>query len=273
MIDSVLHCCSRLARIPESVSQSTRTNGCYNLMRARIIILLGVTLLVAIASLLLGISGKSFPILPLAGVGLTLIAYGLWQLREDNSSQAWDQYAPGAAAFAGIAISSLLRSLYEKSQAFFSGEDVVAIGLSLVTGGVVILLKRRRVMDRCHRCQEPLGKDRELCPRGGEHWVCTRCWLPERMRCKDCESFRTPLLLLEDENWWKERVGERVRSSGHCYVCHRNANEQDLRKCGQCTGITCLRCWDLENGKCAKCGWVIAELPDSLERFYTKGVD
>src|SRR5262249_25282585 len=129
-----------------------------------------------------------------------------------------------------------------------------------------ILLKRRRVVDQCHRCQRPLGRDRALCPRGGEHWVCAQCWLAERFRCKDCEEFRTPLLALNDEEWWTERLRNRLRA-GSCYVCRRDASERDLRKCGHCTGAMCLRCWDLENGRCAKCSWVMPGLPEALARF------
>lgn len=238
-------------------------------MGLRIVFIFGVTSLVAIASLLLGKSSLPM-LLPLAGIVMTLLSYGLWQLREEISSQVWDQYAPAVIAFAGLGIGSLLRLLiFEKSQTSISWEDIVAICLSLMTSGGVILLKRRRVMDKCHRCQNPLEKDRQLCPRGGEHWVCNRCWLADRVRCKDCESLKTPWLQLEDENWWLSRLGSRIRG-GHCYSCRRNAVEYDLRQCGRCTVATCIRCWDLENGRCSKCGWVMPDLPEPLERFHAQ---
>ncbi len=245
----------------------------FHKMGVRIVITIGAMLLVAVCYLLL--SGTA--VLPFAGVLLALLPYGLWRLREAEPSRIWELYVPASVAFAGIALVStarwfILTSLappatpLQRSPSDLLIQDVIALLLSLATSGVVILLKRRRVEDQCHRCQKPMGKDRAHCPRGGQHWVCARCWLAERFRCKDCEEFRTPLLTLENEEWWTARLGDRSRS-GQCHLCRRSAIERDLRKCGRCTGAMCIRCWDMENGRCAKCAWVMPGLPEPLARF------
>jgi hypothetical protein len=41
--------------------------------------------------------------------------------------------------------------------------------------------------------------------------------------------------------------------------------QADLRHCGRCRRLQCRDCWDNLNGECARCGWTIPELPESLQ--------
>lgn len=244
-------------------------------MGVRIFIPLGATLLGALAYLILGVFSPNF--LPFGGVVLTLVSYGLWKLRGVEAPSEMDRYAPAYIAAAGIVIGALGRWAIEielKTKDFGDPTadltnrltDLLALLLSLLTSVIIVLATRRRAGDRCHRCQRALGGRPHRCPRGGEHWVCNQCWLAEKMRCKDCDELRTPLLTLEDDGWWAGRLGDKQRT-GNCFNCRRSAAERDLWRCGRCPGAMCNRCWDLENGRCAKCAWIIPDLPQPLEEF------
>lgn len=237
----------------------------------------GAALLIALCYLLSGLASTSF--LPMAGIALALFSSWLWRLRGTESTKTIELYGPAFITLTGICIGGLGRwVIYQKSSNdsnrtlpildYFSG-DFIALLLGLLTSAAVIFINRRRVVDRCHRCQNPLGKNPALCPRGGKHLVCRQCWLPERFRCKDCEELRTPLLTLETNEWWTERLGEKIRN-GQCFFCRRKAGERDLRGCGRCTGVMCLRCWDLENGRCVKCAWIMPGLPEPIELFHAE---
>lgn len=250
-------------------------------MSARIIISLGATLLAALLYLILGLLSPNF--LPFAGVVLTLLSYGLWELRGVEASTNLDRFAPAYIAAAGLVIGALGRWGIESRSKTpelheFEGDlanylaDLIPLLLSLMTSVIIVFVIGRSAGDRCHRCQRALGKGRRRCPRGGEHWVCNQCWLAEKVRCKDCEELRTPLLTLEDDGWWARRLGDKMRS-GNCHNCRRSAAERDLWRCGRCTGAMCNRCWDLENGRCAKCAWVIPDLPELLEQVEVEYIE
>lgn len=236
-------------------------------MGARIVTIIGATLLVALCYLLTGVVSQSA--LLVAGLVFGLLPYGLWRLRESESSPMWELYAPAYVAAAGIISGAAARRLMPigEEETLDPVYDFAALLIGLAAGGAVILLKRRKVVEKCHRCQKPLGKDRVHCPRSGGHWVCARCWIEEKFRCKYCDEFKSPLLAMESEEWWTERMGDALRA-GNCHLCRRSAAERDLRKCGYCTGAMCIRCWDMENGRCAKCRrWVMPDLPEPLARF------
>jgi hypothetical protein len=72
---------------------------------------------------------------------------------------------------------------------------------------------------------------------------------------------------MEEEEWWGERLGNR-QPAGRCIRCRREAKERDLRKCGNCPRAMCVHCWDMENGRCVGCDWVIPHLPKSLEIYH-----
>jgi hypothetical protein len=120
---------------------------------------------------------------------------------------------------------------------------------------------------RCFMCKRPIdGSPSFACPRCHQT-ICARpeCWIARQFRCEGCRE-REVVLFPDDERWWRARVGSRL-SNGTCSVCLRPANERDLRACGQCPWPMCTRCWDLQNGRCVKCDWIMPDLPEELRPF------
>ena len=119
----------------------------------------------------------------------------------------------------------------------------------------------------CFICKRPIDQSPSFgCPRCHQT-ICARpeCWIGRHFRCEACD-LREVVLFPDDERWWRARVGPRV-SKGACSVCFTEAHERDLRACGQCPWPMCKRCWDLQNGRCVKCDWLMPDLPHELEPF------
>lgn len=104
------------------------------------------------------------------------------------------------------------------------------------------------------------------CPRCGDR-VCARptCWNARYARCKRCHE-REIVLFPMAESWWTLRLGRRVMN-GECLSCYKEAQETDLRECGQCHWPMCKRCWDYYNGVCRRCEWTVPDLPPRLAPF------
>jgi hypothetical protein len=212
-----------------------------------------------------------------------LLAYGLWGLRGTPSYFPLDLYLPSLAAGIGIASGGILSRSIRLSSApapvvptdsgivdsgpIDSGMiEVWSVVLGVAVGGAVIAWRLRNRASRCHICRRILGSSRQSCPRC-ENSVCLNCWNADSFRCASCERSRTPLLSIEEEEWWEERLGNR-QTAGRCIRCRREAKERDLRKCGNCPRAMCVHCWDMENGRCIGCDWVIPHLPQSLEMYH-----
>lgn len=204
------------------------------------------------------------------GAILGLAPYGLWRLLERSSQVGLNLYVFGAAAAMGIASGGALNWLRQTTEAAKT-EAILAGGLALTLGALtcilMILLQQRHQLQSCNICRRPLGRDWHECPRC-KYAVCKRqpCWNPSGKRCSDCIRLERPLLALESDAWWTDRVGARL-PRGRCSCCDAGAAKADLRECGNCTRAMCIRCWDLENGVCIKCNWVIASLPEPLKLF------
>src|SRR5262247_1068550 len=241
-------------------------------MGSRILLTIISALVIGVIQFVVGLSMNGGAIL-LCGALMGLLAFGLWGLRGTPSYSPLDLYLPLLAAGIGIASGGILsRSMrLPNDPATVSPADsamieVWSVVLGIAVGGAVIAWRLRNRAARCHICRRILGSSRQACPRCGFS-VCLNCWNADSFRCASCERSRTPLLSIEEEEWWDERLGNR-QSAGRCVRCRREAKERDLRKCGNCPRAMCIQCWDMENGRCIGCDWVIPDLPQALEIYH-----
>jgi hypothetical protein len=246
-------------------------------MGSRILLTIISALVIGVIQFVIGLSMNGGAIL-VCGALMGLLAYGLWGLRGTPSQAPLDIYLPLLAAGIGIASGGMLSRNIRLSNdpgsvsptdsgPYESGMiEVWAVGLGVAVGGAVIAWRLRNRAARCHICRRMLGSSQQACPRCGNS-VCLECWNADSFRCASCERSRTPLLSIEEEEWWDERLGKR-QPAGRCIRCRREAGERDLRKCGNCPRATCVHCWDMENGRCIGCNWVIPHLPRSLEIYH-----
>jgi hypothetical protein len=246
-------------------------------MGLRILLTIIAALVIGVIQFVVGLSMNGGAIL-VCGALMGLLAYGLWGLRGTTSYSSLDLYLPLIAAGIGIASGGML-SRYKQ----FSGApplvdpadsgliesgliEVWAVALGVAVGGAVIARRLRNRAARCHICRRMLGSSRQSCPRCGNS-ACLNCWNADSFRCVRCERSRTPLLSIEEQEWWDKRLGNR-QPAGRCIRCRREAKERDLRKCGNCPRAMCIHCWDMENGRCIGCDWVIPDLPQPLRIYH-----
>ena len=246
-------------------------------MGSRILLTIISALVIGVIQYVVGLSMNGGAIL-VCGALMGLLAYGLWGLRGTSGYSPLDLYLPLLAAGIGIASGGILSryirlsgdspraGLTNSGQVDSGMIEVWAVVLGAAVGGAVIVWRLRNRSARCHICRRMLGSSRESCPRCGNS-VCLNCWNADSYRCASCERSRTPLLSIEEEEWWDERLGKR-QSAGRCVRCRREAKERDLRKCGNCPRAMCIQCWDMENGRCIGCDWVIPDLPEALEIYH-----
>lgn len=201
------------------------------------------------------------------GVLQSLLADSAWHWLHTTPNNRMARYGTGALALVGIVIGGVLRSLLiggNANQWQFDGWAALA---ALLTSSLLVayrLRHHRNYAQGCNVCGRRFTGFTPSCPRC--HFrICARasCWDENRLRCTDCDQLQSPLLLLEGTEWWAKRLGERLRN-GACYHCRSEAADCDLRQCGQCLKAMCTSCWDLENGGCLRCGWVIPALPEAL---------
>jgi hypothetical protein len=247
-------------------------------MGSRIVLTIIAALIIGVIQFVVGLSMNGGAIL-VCGAMMGLLAYGLWGLRGTPSRLPVDLYLPLLAAGIGIASGAVLSREMRLSNGYplvspaDSGPadsgliEVWSIALGVAIGGAVIALRLRSRASRCHICRRMLGSERRSCPRCG-YSVCFNCWNDDSFRCSGCERSGTPLLSIEEEEWWDERLGNR-QPAGRCVRCRREAIERDLRKCGNCPRAMCVHCWDMENGRCIGCDWVIPHLPRPLEIYHS----
>jgi hypothetical protein len=246
-------------------------------MGSRILLTIIAALVIGVIQFVVGLSMNGGVIL-VCGALMGLLAYGLWGLRGTTNYSSMDLYLPLLAAGIGIAsggiLNRIIRSQTEPQPDGPAGSGLIesglievwAVVLGVAVGGAVIAWRLRNRATRCHICRRMLGSSRESCPRCGNS-VCLNCWNADSYRCASCERSRTPLLSIEEEEWWDERLDKR-QPAGRCVRCRREAKERDLRKCGNCPRAMCIQCWDMENGRCIGCNWVIPDLPQALEIYH-----
>jgi hypothetical protein len=135
----------------------------------------------------------------------------------------------------------------------------------LVSGGVVLLQTMSR--RRCGLCARRLSPDALTftCPRCALVVCDESCWSFEHRRCQLCVEHRVPLLSAQKQ-WWDRVLGPEA-TQGRCQVCMASFEQSSLRHCGRCRRLQCQDCWDNLNGECARCGWTIPDLPESLQQI------
>lgn len=211
---------------------------------------------------LVGLSGNSIAVVA-SGLLLGLLPFGVWALFESESSTNLDLLLPGVAGVVGVLGGGMARwaaSSFETMPA-----DVGATLLCAGVGAAMFAMRARQGGEMCPlRCGSRLTERSPECLRC-ELVVCGNpgCWYTERYRCADCDLLRRPLFPSEDEDWWAERM-ERELGQATCERCNRHEGTCTLYNCGGCSWPTCTRCWDSENGRCVRCGWVLPGLPKSL---------
>ncbi|WP_188552746.1 hypothetical protein [Edaphobacter dinghuensis] len=137
----------------------------------------------------------------------------------------------------------------------------------LASGGVVLLQTMSR--KRCGLCNRRLNPNALTftCPRCALVVCDEKCWDFEHRRCQLCVEHHVPILSAQKQ-WWDRTLGP-ATVHGRCQVCMASFDQADLRLCGRCRRPQCRDCWDNLNGECSRCGWVIADLPESLKLIHT----
>lgn len=235
-------------------------------MKSRILYAAATLVLVAGIQFLAGLGGSPALVLA-AGLLLCVLPHALWMLFEQERSTNLDTYLPAILGSVGVLLGGLVRWSAQSSDLIFY--DLLAVTIGLIGSGIVITFRLRRQEDLCRLCGRPFQRGYQQCPRC-EEFVCgrTRCWSHDYHRCADCERIKRPLLLLEDQDWWAQRLGPQLRN-GSCLKCQGDAKHHDLRKCGQCPWAMCTQCWDFENGRCFRCLWIMPLLPEQLRAYLT----
>ena len=230
-------------------------------MVARIMVTIAAITAAAGFQFVAGFTNSPIAIL-LAGALLGVFPYGLWFFFESEKEHCLDWLLPGVAGVTGVCLGSLPRLLSGSAETL--AIDWLAIVAAAIGSGIVILFRLRRRSLGCALCGRRSSNTFQVCSRCGKS-ICVRasCWDAKYYRCYDCERLRRPLLLLNDDDWWVERVGA-PNPNGACSRCGLDASQCILRRCGQCPWSMCEVCWDYENGCCSRCSWIMPGLPESL---------
>jgi len=234
-------------------------------MASRIVVVATAILLTAGLQILAGLSGSSLVVLG-TGALLGLLPYGIWTFFESADEGNSDLVLPGIAAVTGVLLAGIMRLITQSSELLVI--DLLAVILAATGSGTIIILRLRQRAQACQICSHRSSRAFHSCPRC-EKTVChqSSCWISEDYRCSDCKRLRRPLLTINVEGWWLQRLGPKV-SSGSCCRCGLSASRCDLRKCGRCPWSMCIQCWDFGNGRCARCSWIMPDLPASLALYF-----
>jgi hypothetical protein len=234
-------------------------------MASRIVVVATAILLTAGLQILAGLSGSSLVVLA-TGALLGLLPYGIWTFIESTNQDNSDLVLPGIAAITGVLLAGIMRLITQSSELLVI--DLLAVILAATGSGTIIILRLRQRVEACQICGHRSSRAYHSCPRC-EKAVChqSSCWVSEDYRCSECMQLRRPLLTLNVESWWLQRLGPKV-TSGSCCRCGLGANRCDLRKCGQCPWSMCTQCWDFGNGCCSRCSWIMPDLPAALESYF-----
>lgn len=234
-------------------------------MASRIVVLAAAILLTAALQILAGSSASSLVVLATAAL-MGLLPYGLWTFIESTNQDNSDLILPGIAGVTGVLLAGIVRLITQSPELLVI--DLLAVILAATGSGIIIALRLRQRAAACQICGYRSRRAYHSCPRC-EKAVChqSSCWISEDYRCSECKQLRRPLLTLNVESWWLQRLGPRD-ASGSCCRCGLGANRCDLRKCGQCPWSMCTQCWDFGNGCCFRCSWIMPDLPASLRLYF-----
>lgn len=238
-------------------------------MTSRVIYAAGLAILIGGMQYLVGLSGSGVAVVASALL-LAFLPFGVWALLETEASTNLDLFLPPAAGTAGVLAGGALR--WASVSAETMPADLLATALCAVCGGVVVAVRARRRRSVCPlRCGRYMTGRGRQCPRCGQV-VCghSSCWRKDGFRCADCDWLSRPLLAADEDEWWRESLGREV-TDGACERCNCYAGSCPLYACGDCRWPTCTRCWDDENGRCTRCGWIIPDLPEELLAHFDGG--
>lgn len=222
-----------------------------------------ITVLVATAFLLwllvffACMAGPAVAVAAAAAAGL--LSVFLLRAFEAELPNPWLAVAPPlAAAVLGVAVWSLARPQLDR---LYWLAPVLALAVT-----AAIVWWQNRDARRCGLCNCRLaGKISFVCPRCQLEVCETRCWDFEKIRCRLCVQNAVPLFP-PTRQWWDRNVGPGV-TAGRCQLCQAGPEEAELRACPRCGRPQCIECWDDSNGLCARCGWRVQALPESLKTF------
>jgi hypothetical protein len=143
--------------------------------------------------------------------------------------------------------------------------------LAAFAGAGLRVALRRASSRRCGLCSRRLDRTVYFtCPRCGLTVCDQDCWDFDHCRCRLCEQNKVPILT-PDGRWWDKHLGPRV-TYGRCHLCLTGSKEADLRACPKCGRSQCRSCWDSANGQCARCRWVLTDLPPQLRPYVVPGL-
>lgn len=222
-----------------------------------------ITVLVATAFLLwllvffACMAGPAVAVAAAAAAGL--LSVFLLRAFEAELPNPWLAMAPPlAAALLGVAVWSLARPQLDR---LYWLAPVLALAVT-----AAIVWWQNRDARRCGLCNCRLaGKISFVCPRCQLEVCESRCWDFEKIRCRLCVQNAVPLFP-PTRQWWDRNVGPGV-TAGRCQLCQAGPEEAELRACPRCGRPQCIECWDDSNGLCARCGWRVQALPESLKTF------
>jgi len=141
----------------------------------------------------------------------------------------------------------------------------VGVVLAVLSAWTVHQVWRSHLSPRCSICKRPV-QVLVTCPRCRQCVCGSRdCWFAAHARCRLCEE-RDVIALPLSNHWWIEQLGKPV-TTGACQHCLKEAAGNVLHECGRCHWTTCRRCWDYNNGRCSRCGWIIPGLPETLRSY------
>jgi hypothetical protein len=216
------------------------------------------TMLIAIIYFILIATGLALSLSPVAGV----VTFLFWRLIDPEERGRTGLVRVIVTAVAGATVAVAVAWLVG-----VSGTPMWDATGVVLAGALAIALYSYRAQGRevaCAICSlaAPRGAGFD-CPRCGDR-VCARptCWNAKYYRCVRCHK-REIVIFPIAEKWWAARLGRRVMT-GECLSCYKEAQEADLRECGQCHWPMCKRCWDYHNGTCQRCEWTIPDLPGRL---------
>jgi hypothetical protein len=227
-----------------------------------------VTVYLVLGTLLVGLvyfalTAIGFGLLLSLAVGL--LAFGFFRL-VDPGERGRSGYLRVLTASGGGSALGLLASLLlgvTRTPAW----DWAGVLLCVIVASASYSIWAHGTTPECTLCKASVHPAQAFtCPRCGDR-VCAQptCWNSRFARCTRCHEREIVAFPVADK-WWDGRLGPRVLA-GECSSCGREAQETDLRECGQCRWPMCKRCWDYFNGGCQRCDWVIPSLPPAMLPF------
>jgi hypothetical protein len=219
----------------------------------------------------LGLHSSNIVLAIIASLVACGIAYGLWTMLWKSPSGRWSELIPFFTAVAALVAGLIVA----KSKGGFTNEVAAQQQalLTLIPAALLGTLGFAKTLEQgrstCAVGREKFSGSGFVCPRC-QQVCCDRHWSSARLRCANCEDQETPWLSMLGDSWWDSRIGPTVRQ-GVCGSCNSTPQAEnvfqvrrDMRQCQNCGALQCRWCWDLNNGRCPGCSWVMPDLPANI---------